>query len=36
MAEYRLAKVASELNRSAQALADFLNGKGFDVAPKPT
>jgi translation initiation factor IF-2 len=36
MAEYRLAKVASELNRSAQALAEFLNGKGFDVAPKPT
>jgi hypothetical protein len=34
--EYRLAKVASELNRSFQALADLLNQQGFDVMPKPT
>ncbi len=36
MAEYRLAKVANELNRSFQALADLLNQRGFDVVPKPT
>ncbi|MDA0783265.1 MAG: translation initiation factor IF-2 [Bacteroidetes bacterium] len=36
MAEYRLAKVATELNRSFQALADLLNQQGFDVMPKPT
>lgn len=36
MAEYRLAKVASELNRSAQVLAETLKGKGFVVDPKPT
>lgn len=36
MAEYRLAKVANELNRSFQALADLLNQRGFDVIPKPT
>ena len=34
--EYRLAKVATELNRSFQALADLLNQQGFDVIPKPT
>jgi len=34
--EYRLAKVATELNRSFQALADLLNQQGFDVTPKPT
>ncbi|MFN5251314.1 MAG: translation initiation factor IF-2 [Bacteroidota bacterium] len=36
MPEYRLAKVAGELNRSAKDLAEFLKGKGFDVEPKPT
>lgn len=36
MAEYRLAKVATELNRSFQVLADLLNQQGFDVMPKPT
>ena len=36
MAEYRLAKVASELNRSFQVLADTLKGKGFSIDPKPT
>jgi len=36
MAEYRLAKVASELNRSYQILADTLKGKGFSVDAKPT
>ncbi|MBM3437733.1 MAG: translation initiation factor IF-2 [Bacteroidetes bacterium] len=36
MAEYRLAKVATELNRSFQVLADVLNQRGFDVMPKPT
>lgn len=36
MAEYRLAKVATELNRSFQALADLLNQRGFEVMPKPT
>lgn len=36
MAEYRLAKVASELNRSAQVLAEFLNNSGFQVEPRPT
>ncbi|MCC7299312.1 MAG: translation initiation factor IF-2 [Bacteroidia bacterium] len=36
MPEYRLAKVASELNRSAKDLAEFLNTKGFDVDGKPT
>ncbi|MFM6951625.1 MAG: translation initiation factor IF-2, partial [Bacteroidota bacterium] len=34
--EYRLAKVATELNRSFQVLADVLNQRGFDVMPKPT
>ncbi len=34
--EYRLAKVASELNRSFQVLADLLNQQGFDVTSKPT
>jgi len=33
MAEYRLAKVATELNRSFQVLADVLNQRGFDVMP---
>lgn len=36
MAEFRLAKVAGELNRSAKDLAEFLNSKGFSVEPKPT
>lgn len=36
MPEYRLAKVASELNRSAKDLAEFLNSKGFSVDGKPT
>lgn len=36
MAEYRLAKVASELNRSFQVLAETLKGKGFDVEARPT
>ncbi|NBP05490.1 MAG: hypothetical protein EBV15_04610 [Bacteroidetes bacterium] len=36
MAEYRLAKVASELNRSYQILAETLKGKGFSVDAKPT
>ena len=36
MAEYRLAKVATELDLSFQLLADMLNKQGFDVMPKPT
>jgi translation initiation factor IF-2 len=36
MPEYRLAKVAGELNRSAKDLAEFLNSKGFSVDAKPT
>jgi hypothetical protein len=36
MAEYRLVKVATELNRSFQELADILKQLGFDVLPKPT
>lgn len=36
MSEYRLAKVASELNRSAQVLAEYLNNSGFSVEAKPT
>ena len=36
MAEYRLAKVAGELNRSFTALAGFLKQKGFDVEARPT
>ena len=36
MAEYRLAKVASELNRSYQILAETLKGKGFSVEAKLT
>jgi ATP-dependent DNA helicase RecQ len=36
MAEYRLAKVATELSRSFQMLADELNVLGYDVLPKPT
>ncbi len=36
MAEYRLAKVAKEINRSATAIADFLNSKGFSVDARPT
>jgi translation initiation factor IF-2 len=36
MAEYRLAKVAGELNRSFTALAEFLKQKGFDVEARPT
>jgi len=36
MAEYRLAKVATELGKSFQILADLLNQLGFDVRPKPT
>lgn len=36
MPEYRLAKVAGELNRSAKDLAEYLNSKGFDVDGKPT
>jgi superfamily II DNA or RNA helicase len=34
--EYRLAKVATELNRSFQNLADIINLKGFNIKPKPT
>ena len=33
---YRINKVAAELNRSVQALAEMLNQKGFDVEAKPT
>lgn len=36
MPEYRLAKVAGELNRSAKDLAEFLNSHGFTVDGKPT
>src|SRR5690242_17824819 len=36
MPEYRLAKVAGELNRSAKDLAEYLNSKGFSVDAKPT
>ncbi len=36
MGEYRLAKVASELNRSAKDLAEYLISKGFSVDAKPT
>lgn len=36
MAEYRLAKVASELNRSSSAIADFLKEKGHEVDARPT
>jgi translation initiation factor IF-2 len=36
MAEYRLAKVAKDINRSATAIADFLNSKGFSVDARPT
>ncbi|MBS3914051.1 MAG: translation initiation factor IF-2 [Bacteroidetes bacterium] len=36
MPEYRLAKVAGELNRSAKDLAEYLNSKGFSVDGKPT
>ncbi len=36
MADYRLAKVASELNRSFQVLAETLQSKGFSVEAKPT
>lgn len=36
MGEYRLAKVATELNRSAKDLAEFLNARGFSIDPKPT
>jgi translation initiation factor IF-2 len=36
MAEYRLAKVASELNRSTSAIADFLKEKGFSIEVRPT
>ncbi|MBM3400032.1 MAG: translation initiation factor IF-2 [Bacteroidetes bacterium] len=35
MAEYRLAKVASELNRSYQILAETLKARGFSVDAKP-
>jgi hypothetical protein len=34
--EYRLAKVAGELNRSFTLLAEFLKKKGFDVEARPT
>lgn len=36
MAEYRLAKVASELNRSTSAIAEFLKEKGFSIEVRPT
>ncbi|MEC8692286.1 MAG: translation initiation factor IF-2 N-terminal domain-containing protein, partial [Bacteroidota bacterium] len=36
MAVYRLAKVASELNRSTSAIAEFLQEKGHDVQARPT
>jgi len=36
MAEYRLAKVASELNRSTSAIAEFLKEKGFEIVVRPT
>jgi len=36
MAEYRLAKVAKDINRSSTAIADFLNSKGFSVDARPT
>lgn len=36
MGEYRLAKVATELNRSFTVLAELLNQRGFVVLPKPT
>jgi competence protein ComFC len=36
MAEYILAKVATEVGKSFQMLADVLNQRGFDVMPKPT
>jgi superfamily I DNA and/or RNA helicase len=36
MALYRLAKVATELERNFQLLADVLNTYGYDVMPKPT
>lgn len=36
MAEYRLAKVAKEINRSATAIAEFLISKGFSVDARPT
>ncbi len=34
--EYRLAKVASELNRSFQVLADTVNAHGYCIESKPT
>lgn len=36
MKEHRLAKVASELNRSIKILAETLQSYGFKVVPKPT
>jgi translation initiation factor IF-2 len=36
MAEYRLAKVASELNRSTSAIAEFLKEKGYSIEVRPT
>ena len=36
MAEYRLAKVASELNRSTSAIAEFLKEKGYEIVVRPT
>ncbi len=36
MAVYRLAKVASELNRSTSAIAEFLQEKGHEVDARPT
>ncbi len=36
MAVYRLAKVASELNRSTSALAEFLKEKGHEIDARPT
>lgn len=34
--EYRLAKVATELNRSFQVLADTVNAHGYSIESKPT
>jgi len=36
MKEYRLARVASEINRSYQILSETLMRKGFEVVSKPT
>jgi translation initiation factor IF-2 len=36
MAVYRLAKVASELNRSTSAIAEFLKEKGHEIDARPT